>query len=111
MLRLPRSVSLPPSPGRASADAVAQSILQVTHLRRDQFTVHRIPAPQIVIGQLRAAPPAVDRVVPAEIIGPGQNGLAERGQRQLAFLVAPVSTPVVVHLIAERPLLKTSHGR
>ncbi len=39
--------------------------------------------PQPIIGQMRAAPPAVDRIVAAEIFLMGQDGPAELGQRQL----------------------------
>ena len=46
------------------------------------------PAPQAVIGQFGAAPPAVDRVVSAEIIATGENGLAELGERQPALFVS-----------------------
>jgi hypothetical protein len=48
--------------------------------RREHSAVCRIPTPEAIIGQFGAAPPAVDRVVPAEILGPCQNSLAERGE-------------------------------
>src|SRR6187399_3081346 len=79
-----------------------------TPLRHEQ---NRVPAPQPVVGQPRAAPPAVDRVVPAEIFSAGQNGLAERGERQPAFLVSLVSFTLIVHLQRERPLREARHSR
>ena len=39
----------------------------------------RIPAPEIVVGQVRASPPAIDRIVAAEIFLVGEDGLAEIG--------------------------------
>ena len=33
----------------------------------------RVPAPQAIVGQFGAAPPAMDRVVPAEILGPART--------------------------------------
>jgi hypothetical protein len=48
--------------------------------RRDQSAVRQAPAPQAVIRQFGAAPPAMDRVVPAEIFSPCQNGFTERGE-------------------------------
>ena len=46
--------------------------------RRDQ---NRTPAPEIVVGQPRATPPAIDRVMAAEIFLVGEDGFAEFGQR------------------------------
>ena len=71
----------------------------------------RVPAPQAVVGQVRAAPPAIDRIVPAEIFGPGQNRLTERGERQPGLLVTLDSgSRIVVHFDVNRPLVQARHG-
>ena len=40
----------------------------------------RRPAPEIVVGQVRAAPPAVDRVVAGKVFLMGEDSLAEIGE-------------------------------
>ena len=62
-------------------------------LRRYGADQRRIPAPQIIVGQVRAAPPAVDRIVAAEIFLVRDNGLAELGERQPASQVGRVAIP------------------
>src|SRR5262245_27015329 len=47
----------------------------------------RRPTPEVVVGQMRAAPPAVDRVVAGKIFLVGDDGPAEFGQRQATALV------------------------
>src|SRR6185369_15558646 len=71
----------------------------------------RSPAPQIIVGQVRAAPPAVDRVVPTEIFLVAENGPAEFGDRQPAAQVGWV--PVAQILAVERTqfLVEARHGR
>src|SRR3954464_9823671 len=66
----------------------------------------RAPAPEIVVGQLGAAPPAVNRIVPAEILLAGQNRFAERGQRQPTRLVTIEALEAVVQFEREWPLSK-----
>jgi hypothetical protein len=61
--------------------------------RRDQ---NRIPPPQAVIGQVRATPPAIDRVVTAEVFLVRDNRLAKFGQRQPASLVGRVTVPIII---------------
>ena len=56
--------------------------------RRDQSAVGRVPAPQPVIGQFGAAPPAMDRIVPAEIFGLAPGWPPERGEPAATSLVA-----------------------
>jgi hypothetical protein len=46
-------------------------------LRVDQSVVHGVPAPQAIRRQFGAGPPAMDRIVPAEILAAGQNGLTK----------------------------------
>src|SRR5580698_6463409 len=58
--------------------------------RRDQ---NAIVAPQIVAGQVRATPPAVNRVVAAEVFLVSENGSAEIGDAQPA---SPVSLVALV---------------
>src|SRR5262245_51786173 len=55
---------------------------------RDQPPAFRVPSPQVIVGQFGAAPPAMDGVVTAEIVGAGKNRVAEIGQRERAVLVA-----------------------
>lgn len=54
----------------------------------------------------------MDRVVPAEVFRPRQDGLAERGERQHASLVSLelVTVPFVVQLLGERSLVETADG-
>ena len=49
--------------------------------RRDQRAALRIPPPQAFVGQFGAALPAVDGVMPAEIVGLHEDCLAEVGKR------------------------------
>src|SRR5260370_4057651 len=51
-----------------------------------------------------AAPPAMDRVLPAEILDLQQDGLAERRQRQPALFESLVSATQVARLDHEWPL-------
>ena len=78
--------------------------------RRDQSVVRRVPAPQAVIGQFGTAPPAMDRVVPAEIFSTGQNCFTERGQLQLALFISLETMAVIVQVQRERPLVEAGHG-
>src|SRR4051812_34224900 len=55
---------------------------------RDQPRVRWVPAPEAVVGQFGAAPPAMDGIVPAKIFDAGKNRGAEIGQRERALLVA-----------------------
>src|SRR4051794_16353162 len=60
--------------------------------RRDQ---RRIPAPQIVVGQVRAAPPTIDGIVPTKIYAVRENSLSELREEQSASLVGLVARPIV----------------
>ena len=71
--RRPHSRNLP-----SGSDASWHATSRLLAGRLDQ---HRIPAPQIIVGQMRAAPPAVDWIVPAEVFLVGKNSLAEFGDR------------------------------
>ena len=51
----------------------------------------------------------MDRVVPAEIVGTGQNGRPKCRQRQAALFVLLVAAGVLVHPKRERPLGKAGH--
>jgi hypothetical protein len=51
---------------------------------RDQ---HGIVPPQIIVGQMRAAPPAVDPIVAAEVFFVREHGPAEIGEREPAALI------------------------
>ncbi len=44
---------------------------------RDQHLVIGVPAPQVVVGQMRTAPPAIDGVVAGEIFSTGEDRLAK----------------------------------
>src|SRR6185295_14644351 len=79
-----------------------------TPLQLDQ---RRTPAPQIIVGQVRAAPPAVDWVVPAEIFLVGDNGLAELGKRQTAAQVGWMSVPQIFAVERTQFLVEARHGR
>src|SRR5580704_6694939 len=63
--------------------------------RRDQSAGGRVPPPKAIVGQFGAAPPAMDRVAPAEIFSPRQNSLAERGELQLALSVSLMTIAVL----------------
>jgi len=87
-----RNAGLP----QASRAGVARRQDQPLHVgslpcRRDQ---HGIVAPQIIVGQMRAAPPAVDRIVAAEVFLVGEDGLAEIGNREAASLIGIVALVV-----------------
>src|SRR5258708_25653275 len=79
-------------------------------LRRNQSAVRWVPAPEEVVNQFGAAPPAVDRVVAAEIFRSRQDSFAERGELQLAFLVSRETIAFIVHLQREWSLLEAGHG-
>src|SRR5260370_38129347 len=76
------------APAPLSLDVRIRSVIAPTRsstpLRLHQ---HRIPAPETIVGQPRTAPPAIDRVVAAEVFLVSDNGLAEFGERQPASLV------------------------
>src|SRR6185437_2489233 len=76
-------------------------------LGRDQRLLRGFPAPQPVIGQFGEAPPAVHRIVPAEILAASQDVAAERRQGQFAAVVAFVAHTVAMHLFVERPAFET----
>src|SRR5258708_31391077 len=82
----------------------------VGSLRRNQSAVRRVPAPEAVTGQFGATPPAVDRIVPAEIFVSRQDSFAERGELQLAAFVSIEALGVLVHLVRERALIEASDG-
>src|SRR5689334_25350471 len=69
---------------------------------RDQSAFRRIPAPQAVVGEFGAAPPAMDGVVAAEIVGLREDRLAEFGEREATCAIAVVTIFCVVHGIIER---------
>src|SRR4051812_35811154 len=52
----------------------------------------------------------MDRIVPAEILSLRQDRLAERRERQPAFLVSLVATPQVVHFDRKWPLCETKYS-
>src|SRR5258708_34553573 len=79
-------------------------------LRRNQSAVRWVPAPEEVVNQFGAAPPAVDRVVAAEIFRSRQDRFAERGELQLAFLVSRGTIAFIVHLQREWSLVEAGHG-
>src|SRR5689334_16261591 len=64
--------------------------------RRLWLHQRRRPAPEVVVGQMRAAPPAVDRVVAGKIFLVGEDGLAEIGERKTAALVGPATVAIIV---------------
>ena len=80
-------------------------------LRRDQSAIRRVPAPQVVTGQLGPAPPAMELIVPAEILGLRQNSLAQGGQRKCAALVPRMTIAIIVHLLGKWSLVQPGHGR
>src|SRR6478736_4038127 len=62
-------------------------------LRRDQS---RVPPPQIIVRQVRATPPAVDRIVAAEVFLVGDDGSAEFGERQPASQVGGLAGAIIL---------------
>src|SRR6185503_6695976 len=51
-------------------------------LRRNQRTAFAIPSPEPLAGQVSAAPPAINPVVPAKVLIASQHRLAEVSERQ-----------------------------
>src|SRR5262245_43008702 len=91
--------SASPAPFRAPAAMsskvrIKRDILSATRCLR--FHQRRIPAPEAVVGQMRAAPPAVDRVVAGKVLLVSDNGLAEIGEREAAALVGPAAVAIIV---------------
>src|SRR5450756_2463239 len=72
---------------------------------------NRIEAPQPIVGQFGAAPPAMDRVAPAEILLVRDNRLAEFGQRQPASVVGGETVPQVFPADRTQLVVETGHGR
>ena len=74
------------------------------HLRRDQRTAFAIPAPQPFVGQMRAAPPAPDRVVAAEILGrPPRTASAKFVSATAGFRRKAALRPRALSRIERRP--------
>src|ERR1700753_3541214 len=92
-----------PVPSLLVPSLLAPILLALHHLRR--FGIRgderRAPAPEIVVAQFGAAPPAVDRIESAEILLAGEDRLAERRQRQRADLVATEPFRALVQLERE----------
>src|SRR3954463_3198054 len=82
-----------------------------THLGRNQRAGFGVPPPETLVGQVSAAPPAINPVVPAKILVASQHRLAELGQRQLRPLVPIEATGIVVHLERKRTFIQSRHGR
>ena len=62
------------------------------------------------MGQLGAAPPAMDGVVPAEIVGLRKDRLSQTSQRKPAVSVPIVTLPCVVQLIIEGAFVQARNG-
>src|SRR5258708_1139246 len=94
----------------ASSVKPALNALMRISLRRNQSAVRWVPAPEEVVNQFGAAPPAVDRVVAAEIFRSRQDSFAQRGELPLAFLVSPETIAFIVHLQREWSLFEARHA-
>src|SRR4051812_27212704 len=71
----------------------------------------RIPAPQVIVGQPRAAPPAINRIVSAEVFLVSQNRLAEFGERQPASLVCRETSPEILPRERTQSIIQARDGR
>ena len=71
----------------------------------------RIPAPQAFVGQFGAAPPAVNRIMPAEILLVRDNRFAEFGQRQPASHICLKASAQVFPVDHAQLLIKARDGR
>src|ERR1700682_3707820 len=78
-------------------------------LRRDKDAVLRVPAPQAIIDQFGAAPPAMNGVAPGEIVRPRDDGFAKFSQRKPASLVPRVTVSVFVPVEIERSFVESRH--
>jgi hypothetical protein len=60
---------------------------------------------------VRAAPPAIDWIVAAEVFLVGENSLAEFGERQLASQISRVPVPQIFSAERAQFLVEAFHGR
>src|ERR1700743_1117137 len=68
--------------------------------RRNQ---HGIVTPQVVVGQVRATPPSINRVVAAEVFLVGENGPAEIGDAKAASPEGIIE--LIIAFLADPPTL------
>src|SRR4051794_26633658 len=83
----------------------ANTYVSIGHDERECLAV---PAPDPFIGQVRAAPPAVDQVVAGEIVLAGDNRSPELGQTNLALPVAMMTSHFILF---ERRLAQPENQR
>lgn len=74
--------------------------------RRDQRASFGVPSPEPIVGQVSAAPPAINPVVPAKILVASQHRLAELGQRQSGLLVSLEAAWIVMHVQGKRTFIQ-----
>src|SRR5258708_9220897 len=82
----------------ASSVKPALNALMRISLRRNQSAVRWVPAPEAVVNQFGAAPPAGDRVVAGGNFPFPPDNFSRRRGLQPSFLFFPGAIPVLAHL-------------